>query len=218
MVHTIKASTASDLIKNTKMFDSDCTKESDFKMTCQYPELEIPEKFLKTVESEGRQRRSTKKFDKEAKNQTSHGADFQTEVDDERLDFFLGFDLDGDESYKNLTESLPAQSDIIIYASLPEFDNFAETKQYEKDMKLQITGKNLNRGLAKSDYNIKIGKGLCDVLSLTDNELVCGPPVEEPEGGDDGKHQVVVFPGTNLEQHIIGMPVLLKVNPETGVL
>ena len=197
MVHTITGSSGSDV---TDVFESECTKQSNSKMTCQYPELDIPQQFLDT------QKDGDIAFDKDTeKEKKSHGADFQVKIEGESLDFYLGFHLDGDKSYTNLTESLPEQSVLKIYKAQPTFDKFQDIKMHEPEMQLRITGKKMNYVLDITDYKVKIGKDLCSVLSLNENELICHPPDEEPTGSIDGTHPITVLPGTTLGEYFIGM-------------
>ena len=196
MVHTITGSTQS-----SSIFDSNCSKDSDSKMTCQYPELDVPQQFLNTTDYEFEFEEDDDVNDDDEK---SHGADFQVDIEGESLDFYLGFKLDGYSHYRNLTESLPEYSELEVYSSLPKFDKFKEIKKHEENMLLQITGKRLRHGLKISDYKVKIGRSWCKVASLQENELLCEPPSDEPPGGKGGIHRVVVLPGSKMGEHLIG--------------
>ena len=80
---------------------------------------------------------------------------------------------------------------------------FEDTKEVSIKEHLQITGKRLSDGLGITDYKITIGTGICIMVDLTANELVCVIPVEKDQQKEDG-HSVLVNPGTNLSPQLIG--------------
>ena len=111
--------------------------------------------------------------------------------------------MDGDQSYKNLSESLPLFSQFKVFILEPEFDTFKETKEVSRNEHLHITGKRLNDGLDVTDYTVRIGNGTCIALEVTINALVCVIPAQESLEEDD-EHSVHVHPGANLSPQLIG--------------
>ena len=144
----------------------------------------------------------------DSSNGKGKGGDFQLQIDGEKLDFYLGFVLDGEKSFKNLSEALPDLPGLTIYVQLPEFDPFQpEVLQYKPTERIHISGKRLDQGLQVTDYRVTVGVSDCGELDLTSTELSCLPPEDEPtaEGETaERKHSVLVYPGTNIKKHHIG--------------
>ena len=46
---------------------------------------------------------------------------------------------------------------------------------------LQFKGENLDKGLSKADYKVKVGTGACEVQSLSANKLECMHPNDIPK-------------------------------------
>ena len=93
-----------------------------------------------------------------------------------------GFIMDDVKRVQNLQEVLQgSQSHVLLYPD-PEFEPFEEPngiKSYKTDY-LLINGKNLNRASSESDMKVMIGTEICNVTSLSENQLTCKPPVEQP--------------------------------------
>jgi hypothetical protein len=102
-------------------------------MTCPTPELDIPDAF------KGRRRRSTHPQDLHlSHDHTRQRRQATTEVPNvitnDTLTFYLGFILDGVESYRNMSLSNPNLGIIRVYKN-PEFEMFTEEghiKAYRK--------------------------------------------------------------------------------------
>ena len=93
-----------------------------------------------------------------------------------------GFIMDDVKRVQNLQEVLQgSQSSVLLYPD-PEFKPFDEPdgiKSYKTDY-LVINGKNLNRASSNTDMKVKIGTEICNVTSLSANQLTCKPPSEQP--------------------------------------
>ena len=111
--------------------------------------------------------------------------------------------LDGDQSYSDLREALPEYSQIQVYILEPEFATFEGTKKVSSKDHLQIAGKRLSDGLDITDYKITIGVGICTMVDLTANQLICEIPEDKGQQEED-EHSVLVHPGTNLSPQFIG--------------
>jgi len=59
--------------------------------------------------------------------------------------------------------------------------NRSYTCHSRNNQKLFVQGKNLQRGVRISDYRVVIGNGECKLSSLSDNQLTCRPPYNEPQ-------------------------------------
>ena len=199
VLHIIKDSG----LQNETMFISSCTVYTSDTLMCQTPALVIPEQFKISFDDQN-----------EMVNQQSTTADqisdasYFLDIEGESLEFYLGIKLDGDQSYNDLRESLPDYSHIEVFILEPEFDTFEGTKEVNSKEHLQITGKRLSDGLDITDYEITIGIGICTIVDLTANEMICEIP-EEKAQQKEAEHSVLVHPGTNLSPQLIGIVHLL---------
>ena len=190
VLHTIKDSG----LQNETMFMSPCSVSTSDTLHCPTPELEIPEQFKIAFDNQNEiARRQSRSSD----------ANYLLDIEGESLEFYLGISLDGDQSYSDLRESLPEYSQIQVFILEPEFDIFEGTKEVSSKEHLQITGKRLSDGLDIADYKITIGTGICTMVDLTENELICEIPEEKGQREED-EHSVLVHPGTNLSPQLIG--------------
>ena len=194
VLHTIKDSG----LQNETMFTSSCTVNTSDTLKCPTPELDIPEQFKNAFDDQN-------EIDNEQGTTGDQPSDvnYLLEIEGESLEFYLGIKLDGDQSYNDLRESLPEYSQIQVFILEPEFDMFQGTKEVSSKEHLQITGKRLSDGLDITDYKITIGIGICTMVDLTANEMLCEIPEEKGQQEED-KHSVLVHPGTNLSPQLIG--------------
>lgn len=97
----------------------------------------------------------------------------------------------------------------------PVYYNFEERVKYYKSEYLTINGRHLDRACSENDVKVFIGKKLCNITSLSRQQLTCRPPLEpfssdnydpDDDGGTDGKDgsgpEVVVRIGRSLEYRI----------------
>ena len=190
VVHTISGHLNN--TENETTFTSSCAGDTSDTLKCPTPKLNVPDQFKDTFDAK------TGPYDED-----SPATDYTWNIEGESLDFYLGIKLDGDETYTDLSLSLPQYSQIKVYILEPEFDRFTETREVSSKDHLQITGKRLTDGLDITDYAVRIGTGACDVVDLTVNELICVIPTEEGQVQENG-HNVLVHPGTNLSPQHIG--------------
>ena len=124
-----------------------------------------------------------------------------------KLDY--GFIMDDVKRVQNLEQVL--QSSVLLYPD-PEFELFDEpdhVKSYKSDY-LTINGKNLNRASKESDMKVMIGTEICNVTSLSSNQLTCKPPADQPAALIDGRKDydeipdVVVMIGESGKKYRIG--------------
>ena len=199
VLHTVKDSG----LQNKTMFMSSCTVNASDTLKCPTPKLEIPEQFKIAFNDQN----ELDNLESTSGNQTSD-ANYLLDIEGESLEFYLGIKLDGDQSYSDLSESLPEYSQIQVYILVPEFATFEGTKEVISKEHLQITGKRLSDGLDITDYKITIGIGICTMVGLTSNELICEIPAEKAQQ-EEVEHSVLVHPGTNLSPQLIGTVHLL---------
>ena len=189
VLHTIKDSG----LQNETMFMSSCIVKASDTLKCPSPALEIPEQFKIDFDDQN-------EMDNQQSATGDHTSDanYLLDIEGESVEFYLGMALDGDQSYNDLRESLPEYSQIQVFISEPEFAMFEGTNCKEVSSKehLQITGTRLSDELGITDYKITIGVGICTVVNLTANELICEIPEEKGQQEEDG-HSVLVHPGTN---------------------
>ena len=191
VVHTIHSHLNIYNTRNETAFTSSCAVDTPDTLKCSTPTINIPDQFKRNFD------------DKTGAHDEDSAADYIWNIEEESLEFYLGIKLDGDQTYADLTQSLPQYSQIKVYILEPECDRFTETREVSSKDHLQITGKRLNDGLDITDYAVRIGTGTCDVIDLTVNELICVIPTEEGQVQENG-HKVLVHPGTNLSPQHIG--------------
>lgn len=105
-----------------------------------------------------------------------------------------GFLMDDVTGVQNLTitkEFLPFE----LYPN-PEYYPFEEDIKYFKSEYLTINGKNLDRACRETDVIVKIGKEICNITSLSRQQLTCRPPVEATD--ENETPYVVVTVGESL--------------------
>ena len=96
-----------------------------------------------------------------------------------RLDY--GFIMDNVERVQNLSSRLKAAPKVFMYPD-PEFEPFPDpngVKIYKSDY-LTLDGQNLNRAARETDIRVAIGTELCNVTSVSPNQLTCKPPDRQP--------------------------------------
>ncbi|XP_048257731.1 plexin A3-like isoform X1 [Haliotis rufescens] len=120
----------------------------------------------------------------------------------------LGFIMDGVLSVRNLSGSgIDTQ---LEYYQDPQVYNFTEkdrTKIFKGEM-LIIEGHHLTLAADKYDVVVLIGQQLCNVTTLSSNQIVCAPPPKQPPGiNGDGKEDGREYPDVyvkvnNLSFHV----------------
>ena len=125
-----------------------------------------------------------------------------------RLDY--GFVMDNVERVQNLSTHLKVSPYVYLFPD-PEFSRFPDpggVKVYKSDY-LTLDGKNLNRAARESDMRVQIGNKLCNVTSVSLNQLTCKPPDHQPPSlTDTGKEDpdqlpdVVVMIGEKLRFNV----------------
>ena len=186
--------------QSEKTFTSSCEVHASDTLKCPTPNIEIPDQFKNIADEKigpDHERNNGSETDDDST------AGYTWNIGEEHLEFYLGIKLDGDPTYTDLNRSLPQYSQIKVYILEPEFDRFTETREVSSKDHLQITGKRLINGLDITDYAVRIGRGACDVIDLTNSELVCVIPAEEDQEQED-ELSVLVHPGTNLSPQLIG--------------
>ena len=118
--------------------------------------------------------------------------------------------MDNVERVQNLSTHLKVSPDVYLFPD-PEFSRFPDpggVKVYKSDY-LTLDGKNLNRAARESDMRVQIGNQLCNVTSVSLNQLTCKPPDHQPPSlTDTGKEDpdqlpdVVVMIGEKLRFNV----------------
>merc|ERR1719347_2219345 len=153
-----------------------------------------------------------------------------------RLDY--GFIMDNVKGVQNLSNHLKVSKFVYVYPD-PEFSKFGDpngVKLYKSDY-LTLNGKNLNRASKESDFRVQIGTKLCNVTSVSLNQLTCKPPDHQPPSlTEDGKEDpnqlpdVVVMIGEKLRYTVgkldyneagtaaLAKPIIIAVGVGVGLL
>lgn len=114
-------------------------------------------------------------------------------------------DQDNSDQLKNLNADTPAfleygfkMDDVVEVRNLSNKDNhhpfefypnpvylkFEENVKYFKSEYLTINGRNLDRACRESDIMVMVGNGVCNITSLTRQQLTCRPPVEATDANE----------------------------------
>lgn len=112
--------------------------------------------------------------------------------DDKPLLLEYGLIMDEVLSVRNLSQRF---TKFELYRD-PEYQSFDERKYYNGDY-LTINGRNLDRACKDSDVTVTIGSGICNITSLSRQQLTCRPPTEM---SDD--QEVLVRIGDKLSYNI----------------
>lgn len=125
------------------------------------------------------------------------------------LDLEYGFRMDNVSGVQNLSMK-SGYTHFLLYPN-PVYEPFDEDVKYYKSDYLTINGQHLDRACQESDVTVRIGNSLCNVTSLSRQQLTCRPPVTQPPGIDeDGRPnpqelpQVVVEVGVGKLRYVIG--------------
>lgn len=92
-----------------------------------------------------------------------------------------GFLMDNVAGVQNLSQKL--NNHFELYPN-PVYLAFEENVKYYKSVYLTINGKNLDRACKETDVIVMIGNGLCNITSLSRQQLTCRPPMEASESND----------------------------------
>jgi plexin A len=107
-----------------------------------------------------------------------------------------GFEMDDVTGVQNLTSKNKDKFHSFELYPNPEYLKFEEDVKYYKSEYLTINGRNLDRACKESDVIVRIGSGLCNITSLSRQQLTCRPPVEPHE---TDMPEVIVYIGNNLQ-------------------
>ncbi|GAB0093919.1 Plexin_cytopl domain-containing protein [Sergentomyia squamirostris] len=102
-----------------------------------------------------------------------------------------GFHMDDVQNVQNLSSKF---NPFELYPN-PEYLPFEENVKFYKSEYLNINGRNLDRACKESDVVVMIGSRLCNITSLSRQQLTCRPPIEAT---DTEAPQVSVRIGHNL--------------------
>lgn len=128
-------------------------------------------------------------------------------VDEEKpLQLEYGFRMDNVTKVQNLTKH--GFSNFHLYPN-PIYDEFNEEIKYYKSDYLTINGQYLDRACSESDVIVHIGNSLCNVTSLSRQQLTCKPPLTQPPAMDSEElsnkqelPEVIVIVGGTLRYNI----------------
>ncbi|PSN58484.1 hypothetical protein C0J52_00769, partial [Blattella germanica] len=125
------------------------------------------------------------------------------------LQLEYGFRMDNVAGVQNLSMK-SGYNGFLLYPN-PVYEPFDEEVKYYKSDYLTINGQHLDRACQESDVTVRIGNSLCNVTSLSRQQLTCRPPVTQPPGIDEDDRpnpqelpQVVVQVGGDKLKYVIG--------------
>ncbi|XP_067613977.1 plexin-A2 isoform X3 [Eurosta solidaginis] len=111
-----------------------------------------------------------------------------------------GFLMDNVLQVQNLSSK--HKNNFELYPN-PIYYNFEEHIKYYKSEYLTINGRNLDRACKETDVVVRIGKGICNITSLSRQQLTCRPPLESAtESNNESGPEVIVHVGQSLEYRI----------------
>lgn len=92
-----------------------------------------------------------------------------------------GFQMDDVAGVQNLT--MRNQHPFELYPN-PVYYPFEENVKYFKSEYLTINGKNLDRACKENDVMVTIGESICNITSLSRQQLTCRPPTEASDSNE----------------------------------
>lgn len=101
---------------------------------------------------------------------------------DHPLKLEYGFQMDDVLMVQNLSQRAELH-DFELYPN-PVYASFEENVKYYKSEYLTINGKNLDRACRESDVVVMIGQGICNITSLSRQQLTCRPPAEASDSNE----------------------------------
>lgn len=123
----------------------------------------------------------------------------------EKISFRVGFIMDAVKSVKDLAITYPTLHSALIYVPDPKVYAFDEDIKEFKGDSLVIEGEHLRLATSESELNVTIGGEVCNITSLTQSQIFCLPPLQQPEATDEHGRRtsaylplVVVRMGNNL--------------------
>lgn len=137
-----------------KTYLSECKVITNQEMTCYSPSIDDPDNL------------------DQLKNLN---ADTPTELE-------YGFKMDDVIEVRNLSNK-DNHHPFELYPN-PVYLKFEENVKYFKSEYLTINGKNLDRACRESDVVVMVGNGICNITSLSRQQLTCRPPVEATDANE----------------------------------
>lgn len=138
-------------------------------------------------------------------------------------EFYIGFQLDGIDRYRNTSQELGPSLGTIQIFSNPEITSWPGDvvfRPYKGEKHLSIKGQRMTYGCTIDDYVISIGDGFGMAVELYNNELIFQPPSDPPPLGKfyrDGKHQIKLTVG-NINHSVGYMEYRLSPLDEPGIV
>lgn len=117
---------------------------------------------------------------------------------DRPLQLEYGFQMDDVLVVQNLSRK-DNHNPFELYPN-PVYSSFEENVKYYKSEYLTINGKNLDRACKESDVVVMIGEGVCNITSLSRQQLTCRPPLEATDSNE--APTVIVRVGSSLHYTI----------------
>lgn len=189
------------VIYGEKRFTSTCVKsiENANEMTCISPVIDVSSldgptamRIISEYEKEPQYHRFSDSIAMGLSSSDEQLSDptFLTQWNNGESPLYLeyGFIMDEVKSTQNLSKD---HKPFELYPD-PFYYKFDETKYYNSEY-LTINGKNLDRACKESDVEVKIGNKICNITSLSRQQLTCKPPNDGLDEMD-----VIVKIGENL--------------------
>ncbi|XP_060592222.1 plexin-A1-like isoform X2 [Ruditapes philippinarum] len=105
----------------------------------------------------------------------------------------LGFIMDNVEAVKNLSNAI---NNKMMYYPDPLVNNFSEPSSIKKfkGEVLIFEGRGLTLAASKEDIKVFIGDKICNVTNLSDTQIFCTPPTNQPNGRDENGNEDASYP------------------------
>lgn len=109
---------------------------------------------------------------------------------DEPAKLEFGFMMDDVAGVQNLSSK--DQPKFELYPN-PWYAPFDENIKYFKSEYLTINGRNLDRASKEIDVMVMIGEGVCNITSLSRQQLTCRPPSDAPDSNEYERFFYILF-------------------------
>ncbi|ELU06749.1 hypothetical protein CAPTEDRAFT_213373, partial [Capitella teleta] len=158
-IHTVETTTGS-LTVTSKNYITDCTVAGANNMTCPVAELDLPPDYADAIT--------------EAQSSAS-----QQLSSTSTLDFWIGFLLDGVDTFKNISE-VQGLEDKKFQLGPPVFE-IGDLPDYnpDKEMYIAINGKLGYWVGRKHEIGVAVSGEQCAIFNIFSNKIQCVPPAEE---------------------------------------
>lgn len=189
-IHTVQRPQMSVLYGDTVINITDCSVISSNQMECPSPSVETKFKsyFIQTRKNSKRNVISKEEMSSTREPFSSSSSTYS--LHETQLNFQISFIMDNVKSVRDLNKHFQHIRSNLIYVEDPTFNSFSDSIKLYKGDTLVIEGENLNLACDESDVTVTVGRAKCNVTSLALNQLVCIPPLQQPDSTDENGYEM----------------------------